>query len=249
MAQQYINIGATSNDGNGDPLRLAFEKINENFTQLYSLGSGGTAAPPPGAVQFASTNNLDTIAYNSGTWVIFGSPLRYFYSTDGINYSNQNSPADQQLNSVTPTPLGFIAVGNTGTIIDSRDIALTWTVQTSGTTENLLRVYYTDITGLYVAVGENGTILTSLDAITWTSQATGVLENLRGIAYDVDNGIYVVVGNAGTILLSEDAIDWIIQDGGVVDNLNSVVFDGNNYIATGNNGTVIVSYDGITWTS
>jgi hypothetical protein len=35
MAKQTINIGTTANDGTGDPLRTAFTKINENFTELY----------------------------------------------------------------------------------------------------------------------------------------------------------------------------------------------------------------------
>lgn len=33
--QEYINIGATANDGTGDPLRTAFEKINNNFSNLF----------------------------------------------------------------------------------------------------------------------------------------------------------------------------------------------------------------------
>lgn len=36
MAQQTINVGTTPNDGSGDPLRTAFEKCNNNFTELYS---------------------------------------------------------------------------------------------------------------------------------------------------------------------------------------------------------------------
>jgi hypothetical protein len=34
-AQEYINIGATPNDGLGDPLRTAFSKINNNFSNLF----------------------------------------------------------------------------------------------------------------------------------------------------------------------------------------------------------------------
>lgn len=36
MAQQSINLGISANDGTGDPLRTAGQKINENFTELYS---------------------------------------------------------------------------------------------------------------------------------------------------------------------------------------------------------------------
>jgi len=35
MAQQNINIGSSANDGTGDPLRTAFDKINDNFDELY----------------------------------------------------------------------------------------------------------------------------------------------------------------------------------------------------------------------
>ena len=35
MAQQTISIGSTANDGTGDSLRVAFNKINSMFTELY----------------------------------------------------------------------------------------------------------------------------------------------------------------------------------------------------------------------
>jgi len=44
MAKQTINIGSAANDGTGDPLRTAFDKINDNFTELYD-NYGGTALP------------------------------------------------------------------------------------------------------------------------------------------------------------------------------------------------------------
>ncbi len=42
MAKQTINIGTTANDGTGDPIRSAFDKTNDNFTELYA-GAGGVA--------------------------------------------------------------------------------------------------------------------------------------------------------------------------------------------------------------
>src|ERR1700741_2571224 len=51
MAQQEINIGAQPSDGSGDPLRVSFDKINQNFTELYtgviSLGGNVNVAPTP----------------------------------------------------------------------------------------------------------------------------------------------------------------------------------------------------------
>ncbi len=42
MAKQTIDIGSTPNKGDGDPLRTAFTKINQNFNELYA---GGFADP------------------------------------------------------------------------------------------------------------------------------------------------------------------------------------------------------------
>ena len=42
MAQQTINIGSAANDGTGDPLRTAFDKVNDNFTEIYGVTAAGT---------------------------------------------------------------------------------------------------------------------------------------------------------------------------------------------------------------
>lgn len=44
MAQQIIDVGAAPNDGQGDPLRTSYIKINDNFTQLFGAPIGGIAA-------------------------------------------------------------------------------------------------------------------------------------------------------------------------------------------------------------
>jgi hypothetical protein len=36
MAKLSINIGTSENKGDGDPLRIAFDKINQNFNELYA---------------------------------------------------------------------------------------------------------------------------------------------------------------------------------------------------------------------
>jgi hypothetical protein len=45
MTKQTINRGTTANDGTGDTLRTAAQKINENFTELYTIvgGDSGTS--------------------------------------------------------------------------------------------------------------------------------------------------------------------------------------------------------------
>ena len=36
MAKQTINLGTSANKGDGDPLRTAFDKVNDNFNELYA---------------------------------------------------------------------------------------------------------------------------------------------------------------------------------------------------------------------
>ena len=43
MAKQTIGIGSSANDGTGDPLRDAFDKVNDNFTELYDVAPSDTA--------------------------------------------------------------------------------------------------------------------------------------------------------------------------------------------------------------
>lgn len=44
MSKQIINIGNSPNDGNGEPARSAFNKINSNFTEIYNL-TGDSPSP------------------------------------------------------------------------------------------------------------------------------------------------------------------------------------------------------------
>lgn len=38
MAKQVVNIGLAENDNKGDKLRDAFDKINDNFDEVYGVG-------------------------------------------------------------------------------------------------------------------------------------------------------------------------------------------------------------------
>ena len=43
MAQKIINIGIQGNDGTGDSIRTSFQKVNDNFSEIYAFfGQGGT---------------------------------------------------------------------------------------------------------------------------------------------------------------------------------------------------------------
>jgi photosystem II stability/assembly factor-like uncharacterized protein len=78
-----------------------------------------------------------------------------------------------------------------------------WHLRNSGTTSYLQGVIYGN--GTFVAVGDNGTILTSPDGVTWTIRITSTDAYLEGVTYG--NGIFVAVGQE-IILTSPDGVNW-----------------------------------------
>ena len=65
MSQEIINTGRLPNDGLGDPVRVAFDKINNNFINLSSVSGGNLAtisiADPMRTVFSKINNNFSTI--------------------------------------------------------------------------------------------------------------------------------------------------------------------------------------------
>ena len=105
MARQNINIGTTANDGTGDPLRTAFDKINDNFIELYG-----------------SDNNLNTLDANLD--------VNNYAITTGVTNGNititPNGTGNINLGSITIN-------GSTISANDSTQITVAENIQTTGT--------------------------------------------------------------------------------------------------------------------
>ena len=138
-----------------------------------------------------------------------------------------------------------------------------WSASTSGTTTNLQAVAHGG--GTFVAVGNNGVILTSTDAATWTLQqktsgsemVNYVTSNLFGVGYGGNK--FVAVGDlACNILTSSDGTTWTLQQkidsttitvvNYVTSSLNGVTYGGGKFVAVGARGNILTSTDGTTWT-
>jgi len=77
MSQQIINVGSAPNDGLGDPIRTAFIKTNNNFTQLFSSpspntiinGSSNVSIPFPASDVLVQVANVSNVAVFSTSGV------------------------------------------------------------------------------------------------------------------------------------------------------------------------------------
>jgi hypothetical protein len=105
MARQNINIGSSANDGTGDPLRTAFDKINDNFVELYG-----------------TDNDINTLDANLD--------VNNFAITTGVTNGNvtitPNGTGNINLGSITVN-------GSQISSNDSTQITLADNIQTTGT--------------------------------------------------------------------------------------------------------------------
>ena len=124
-----------------------------------------------------------------------GSSACIYTSPDGRMWTKQDVHT-WDLKGVSYGNLGFVAVGEHGTIVTSLD-AITWKVRASGT-HNLYGV----ATGSnrIVAAGDDGVILTSEDGIGWKVKTAGPSIDLRKVIFDGSS--FMAVGELGAIFRS-----------------------------------------------
>lgn len=93
MAQQIINIGSSPNDGAGDPLRTAFEKCNDNFTELYTTSGGGTGTVT--SVSVNAANGVSASITNATTTPAMTFSLGNIVpaTVNGITLSGSSTPS------------------------------------------------------------------------------------------------------------------------------------------------------------
>ena len=151
------------------------------------------------------------------------------------------------------TLAAYNASGSSGS-----EAGATWTLRTSQDNSLSLRgVTYGN--GLFVAVGDDLTILTSPDGANWTKR----ISVRKGIPieqgnlntpispwsfFDVTygNGTFVAVGALSTTFTSPDGVHWTGTLGTRI-NLSSVAYGKGTFVAVGVDGTIRISPDGVSW--
>ncbi len=114
--------------------------------------------------------------------------------------------------------------------------------------------------GMFIGVGGNGTLATSVDGKTWASRNTGVSATLSGVAYGnilptpplfLDK-LFVAVGSGATILSSPDGTNWTSVVTTNTCDLSDVAWNGTTFAAVAtraqtNQPNLLYSTDGTTW--
>jgi len=101
MAQQILNIGSTANDGTGDPLRTAMDKVNDNFDEIYASPLFTEEITISGNEIRANRSNDDLVLSPSGTGAI---------SMPAIRINDNNIEATRSNDSINLVPSGSSSV-------------------------------------------------------------------------------------------------------------------------------------------
>jgi len=92
MAKQLVNIGTTANDGTGDPIRDAFDKVNDNFTELYqALGDDtdlGFTLDSDGNIDITNNLNVSGGLAVTGNTTLNGETITIGDGSDGATTVN-----------------------------------------------------------------------------------------------------------------------------------------------------------------
>lgn len=173
---------------------------------LKNAGSGWMAATATGAtsVDFeaiwaSSTTDVYVVGLQFSASSV-DTPSIY-HSVDGTNFTIQTAPT-LPFNAFLTAVWGsrttdVYAVGTKGSIIHT-DGSGTWSVQTSGTTNDLFGIFGTSANDVFV-VGTNGTILHSTGDGTWLEQNSGTTHDLVGVWAASPSDVWAV-GKGGTII-------------------------------------------------
>ena len=225
MANQTIGLGSVADDGTGDTLRAAGDKINDNFLELYnSLGDGTTLDTP---VTTASPTFTGTIA---GATLDLSGDL-----TVGNDISLDSDGAI--LNFGQNSEVNLTHVHNTGLLLNSTSV-----IQFNDATQNIgapdgttLDINATDEIELNatlvdinanldvsgnVVIGDGSTIGSASDADSITIASTGIVTFSQIPALPVNSieistttrGSFLVIEAGGTDGAGANAGDNIIDE-------------------------------------
>ena len=187
MARQNINIGSSANDGTGDPLRTAFDKINDNFVELYGTDDDSKTL----------ANNLDVNGHNiistrsnedirilpAGTGGVIASAVRIAGTTISSDDSSQITIAEHMQTT------GTLNVAGATTLATSLTLASGATVTGILDEDNMS-------TNSATQLATQQSIKAYVDA-TITAQDLDITSDSGSIAIDLDSEQLTIAGGTG----------------------------------------------------
>jgi|GEM_PF-1797645 len=271
----YVAVGAggvvlTSSDATGWSAVSSGASANLNQvvwtgSQFVVVGDASTVITSADGVVWTMQTGMDTGNVRSivsdGTGLLFGSNNGdLFSSTDAVTFIPLHAAAEDMHGIAFDGSSTLVRAGNPSFIHMSSDSGQSWSQLTALGMFNINKVSHLG-SRLFIAVGDNGLLMSSPDGSNWTTHDSGTNARLNDVFWfsgqDVQGApfsLYVVVGDNGTILTSATASVWNqeITETSNTDDLLAVTHDDDYFVAIGRSGRILVRNNtvepgGTTW--
>ena len=265
-----IKLSAVNSAGAGHPSAGLSVTVAANLpatgtagARYVAVGEGGRVLTSTDGSSWSSvtsgvTTRLRGVTSRAGTVLAVGHGGTILFSADGVSWTqlaagipaaaSQTDPnAGDTLRGVAASATRFVAVGghDTGRIFTSDDGG-TWTEANLGGARGRLRSVVRSST-TFVAVGEGGTILSSLDGLTWNPRTSGTTERLDGVVWTGTQ--FQVITSTGKLHSSADGETWSAATNSNAPSwVEGIAWSANRVVMLGAGGRIRSSDDGETWT-
>ena len=199
MAYQSIGIGTTADDGTGDSLRIGADKVNDNFSEIYTLLGTGSALTSglsatasvvtlgsavlttptiSGAVSGTQTSatittltntTLNSTTVNAGTATLAAGSLTD--SSGAIDFGNENLTTTGTLASGVITTSANLTINSSAIVFEgaSADAHETTVTVTDPTADRTITI--PNITGTVVTTGDTNSVTGTMIAADTVAEA------------------------------------------------------------------------------
>jgi hypothetical protein len=214
MARQNINIGTVANDGTGDDLRVAMQKVNDNFTELYGASPFGQQITIAGneISSNASNANIKLTASGTGAIEMEGIQIR----DNHIEATRSNDDLILSASGTGDIVAGAVRIhGTTISADDSTKITFNEAVDITGT-----------LTVGTIANDGNNVEILNLDTNFISSSDSTVVQINDGVLVTGSLQVNGSLGFFGTTPIAQAsaiAFDPLANDGSTVDDLRQII--------------------------
>ena len=199
MAYQSIGIGTTADDGTGDSLRIGADKVNDNFSEIYTLLGTGSALTSglsatasvvtlgsavlttptiSGAVSGTQTSatittltntTLNGTTVNAGTATLAAGSLTD--SSGAIDFGNENLTTTGTLASGAITTSANLTINSSAIVFEgaTADAYETTVTVTDPTADRTITI--PNVTGSVVTTGDSNTVTGTMIAADTVAEA------------------------------------------------------------------------------
>ena len=249
MSYQALNFGTVVNDGTGDTLPVAADKINDNFVEIYGLLGDGTSlssgisatatvvtltAPTisgvvGGTITSATITTLTGTTFNAGTLALAAGSITD--SSGAISFGNENLTTTGSVTAASLDISGNVDIDGTletdaltinGTTL-AETISDTVGAMVNSNTETNITVTYDDADNTLDFVV--GTLNQSTSGNAATATALETARTIGGTSFDGTANIAVALSATATALANARTIHGVSFDGTANIDLTEVIED------------------------